>query len=788
MPKIFLQILPGRETTDRGLALMEQILAALHGLPNLQLTLTIQQRNGLVGFGASADDAVTQLLERYVYANYPAAQVRRLPPPEVIGSVRTRHLALRRPGVFPIKRHPEFVDSATKEPIDPLDVLASALAASAGSAEWTAIEIALAPLSDRYRKRATKALMHIQAREFQRAERHADAFLKLSLLPLAWRLCVWPLRAWRKRHIPFPEEVAASSQANDEGSRSHDRESDFQACLQKVRKQLFTTTVTLKAAVYPNHPIGNDPLDAVAAAFGQFALPGLNGFRTSRRPRTAILSTEEVASIYHLPRTAAATADIDAATSAVLPPPRELPPIEPGRYAATIGETTFRDERRPFALPIEARQRHLWVTGKSGSGKSTLLENLILQDIAAGLAVGVVDPHGDLVQSILKRIPPARTNDVILIDPADTDFPVAFNPLDCPRDKAALVADGVVATFYKLFGEIEHGTWGPRLESILVHCVLALTLAGGATLLDVLKLLDPDPGFRISVLRRVRDPLVLHWWQHDFPPLLQNRRDDPFASVKNKLRQMLATPVVRNIVGQPRSRLDFRQAIDSRKIVLCDLAQGKLGQKTSGFLGSLIVTQFQLAAMSRANVPEAKRADFMLYVDECQTFATESFPELLAQGRKFKCNLTLANQFIGQLSQSLTAAIMGNVGAIAALQVGAEDAEILARQLGEPLRPEDLIDLPRYCGYVRTEVEGKASAPFSIALLPPAQIEPDRHRAAAIRTLSRQRYATDRRAVERAVERSFGRMRRDADRTDGISPAKLPEQSSTYSSTRRARP
>lgn len=694
-------------------------------------------------------------VESLLYAQYPDANCWTVEPtfepPSPSDEIASCYLRMRRPGPFPIKRHPQLVDPMTRLAADPLDLLLHALGNLPPEHRAT-IALSLSPMRDRYRQSATVAMLALAGREIARAERLTDAFTCLALAP-KWLAPVASLLGYLVRSGIPVQPQASGKPLSPEPSSTHERESDLQACLAKVRRHLFAAQVRVEVRGPRGAAELRDLLRLLTAAFAQFDLPGLNGLLPHRSRSTCILSTEEIATLWHLPTPVANAAHLSAAVCSPLPPPAILPDITPD--SVILGETTYRREHRPIAISLADRRRHLYIVGKTGVGKTTLLEHLLLADIRAGRGVGLIDPHGDLATSILTRIPAARTNDVVIVDPADTLYAVSFNPLDCPRDRAALAADAVLSTFLKLFATGEFASWGPRLEDILRNALLALAEAGGATLLDVLRMLEDDDGFRSRLLRRVRDPLVSHWWREEFPKLKSNRREDPFASVTNKLRQLLTMPAIRDMLAQTRGKLDLRRAMDEGKIVLCNLSKGRLGERTSNFLGALLVARFQLDAMGRAEIPEHRRRDFFLYVDEFQNFATSNFSEILSEARKYRLSLTLANQFLGQMPSVLQSAILGNVATILSMQVGAEDATVLAEQLGEHLTPSDLVMLPRHHGVVRMEIHGSVAAPFAMRTAPPDAASRDRKRAELVLRHSRMRYGSPRRDVERAIARKM---------------------------------
>jgi hypothetical protein len=505
-------------------------------------------------------------------------------------------------------------------------------------------------------------------------------------------------------------------------------------------------------------------LNEIAAVLNKFTVPRLATFESSpirlemhatrHEQRGFLLSDEELSSIWHLPTKGVRDANRQTTVWRRLEPPVKIPLSEREADVCELGRVCFRERTDRFGIRTEDRLRHMAIVGKTGNGKTSVLFNAILSDMEAGRGVAIVDPHGDLADSMLSAVPSYRTNDVIVIDPSDSEFPVSINPLDVEPAIAALACDGMVSTFDKVFGT---GTHTPQLHDILWNTTLALMLAGGCTLLDILHMLGPDDAYRGSVLSRVSDPVVLHWWETEFPLLRsrQNGRDgDPFASLKNKLRQLLTSPTIRHIVSQPANLVDLRHAMDEGKILVVNLSKGKLGEKTSGFIGSVVVTQLQLAAMSRANIPEAERRPFFLYVDEFQNIATSSFASILSEARKFKLGLCLATQFLDQIEERTLQAIFGNVGSLLVFAVGPNDADVLATQLGGTVTSADLIALPKYRAYLRLMIDGVARPAFSIETIEP-HVSSDDQRAAIVREQSRRRYAQPAAVVESAVREAM---------------------------------
>lgn len=410
-----------------------------------------------------------------------------------------------------------------------------------------------------------------------------------------------------------------------------------------------------------------------------------------------------------------------------------------------FAQTNFRGEARKFGIKRNDRPRHMYVIGKTGMGKSTMLENMIIQDIQNGEGLAVVDPHGDLVEKVIDFVPEHRLDDVIYFNPADMNFPIAFNIVEQVDDEYKnLIANGLVGVFKKIWAD----SWGPRLEYILINCILSLLDYPGATLLDVTRVLV-DPGYRKKVIKKIKDPIVRQFWVNEYNNYSEKFRNEAIAPIQNKVGQFLSSSLIRNIVGQEHSTIDVRKEMDNGKILLMNLSKGRIGEENAALLGAMMITRIQLAAMSRVDIPEWQRRDFYLYVDEFQNFSTESFASILSEARKYRLNITMAHQYIEQLSDEVKAAVFGNVGTMAAFRVGATDAEELEKEFQPTFMQEDIVKLPAFHIYMRLMIDGVASDPFSATTLPP--ISQPSHLKDEIIERSRTRYASNKADVEYAI-------------------------------------
>ena len=414
-----------------------------------------------------------------------------------------------------------------------------------------------------------------------------------------------------------------------------------------------------------------------------------------------------------------------------------------------FGETDSRSKRVKFGIKAKDRTRHVYVIGKTGMGKSTLLENMAIQDLKNGEGMAFMDPHGKTAELLLDYVPPERMKDVVYFAPFDTDHPISFNVLeDVGFDKRHLVVSGLMSTFKKIWVD----AWSARMEYILTNTLLALIEYPDATLLGVNRMLA-DKEYRKRVVDNVKDPSVKSFWVDEFAKYTDKFAAEATPAIQNKIGQFTSNPLIRNIVGQPKSSIDIRKMMDEKKILIINLSKGKVGEANANLLGSMLITKIYLAAMSRADVPEKKLKllpNFYLFVDEFQSFANESFADILSEARKYKLNLTIAHQYIEQMSDEVRAAVFGNVGTFITFRVGAIDAEVLEKEFAPQFTAEDLVNLGIFQMYLKLMIDGVSSVPFSASSLPPFP-EPVISYKTEIVENSRKQFAKPRMGVEQDI-------------------------------------
>jgi hypothetical protein len=782
---------PDEVSANRGPLMMETALSTMHSIYGKtgRVSLEIGMANGKIGLFARAGKQAAALIESQLYGQYPDAEIEEAKQDlfeakegEIVVSA---DLTLSDPEMFPIRRYPQFTDSGSKQTVDTIAGITSALVRYPKPGMRGHIQLVVEPLGSKQVKRAKKFLPFLTKGLPKYSDRYANLFTRVHLARGPWKLLYWPLDmlmgGWRVWFGAFMPKISISLLTGEEteneaaeggpqaSARSHEREDSITGAFDKLNRLIFTANLRISVIAPADcKEEAEAKVREIASSFKQFTIPSCNGLEIKNiavkdhvplgfQTRPYMLSAEEIATLWHVPNIMVKTPNMDWVVSKKLEPPVNMPipgVTDPEGSLTVMGESNFQGRHIPCGIRPDDRRRHVYIIGKTGMGKSTLLENMVFSDIMSGKGIGVIDPHGDLIEAILRFTPKNRSNDIVLFDPADRDFPISFNMLEAgDPNQRNLVSSGLMSVFTKLWPEAFSG----RMEHILRNTLLALLENEGSSMLGILRMFGDD-AYRAKIVSNVSDPMVKAFWEQEYAGWSDKYRTEAIAAIQNKIGQLLTTPLIRNIVGQVKSTLDIRHAMDTGKIVLVNLSKGKIGEDTSAFLGSMLVTKFQIDAMSRADIPEKDRKDFYLYVDEFQNFATKSFATILSEARKYRLALTMAHQYTGQLTigqgdTSLRDAVFGNVGSMVSFQVGSDDAEELSLQFEEMVSAKDILSLPKYQAYIRLMIDGIPSKPFSVNTLPPPKFKQDEDRVETLRALSRERYSQKRADVEEKIMR-----------------------------------
>lgn len=731
-------------TNEKKELAAEQMFASLHGLLTLpsqkrfkspireRLSFEIAVLKKRIGFYVWVPNYLKSFVEEQIYAQYPTVQISEIPDytadQESVAFPTTLicEMKLAAPDALPIKTFQSFE-------VDPLAAITAALSKFDEDEEaW--IQLVLRPAANNWHRKSERYIAGLRGKT-------GGGTGAASILGALWK-------------PPEYGTTTAEKLTEYETARAG-------AAEEKSHKLAFESSVRIVyrgSAPVPNAKLR---LQSIIASYKQFNTTYLNGFEQHRilenpqmlayyRQRECkggqILNIEEVATLYHLPHTNVETPYILWALSQTAEPPANLPVVgtEYREDVSPVATTNFRGHNTMFGLPRSDRGRHLYIIGQTGVGKSGLLELLTISDIFSPYGFAVIDPHGDYALNVLKRVPAERANDVIYFNPADTDFPVAFNPMEVQDPKLRThTASELIGVLKRMFD-----SWGPRLEYILRYTLLALLDYPDATMLDITRMLT-DKRFRQEVLKFVEDPVVRNFWEIEFVSWNDKFAAEAVAPVLNKVGAFTANPLVRNIIGQPKSSFSIRQIMDQRKILIVNLSRGLVGEDNAALLGALLVTKIQLAAMSRADIPASERSPFYLYVDEFQNFATDSFATILSEARKYGLNLTVANQYIAQMSQEVKDAVFGNVGSIVAFRMGVDDARSMQRYFEPRFLEYDLVHMHNRHFVISMTIEGEKIPGFSAISL---NLPPDGpNYTPQIIERSRAQYSVSREFVDRYV-------------------------------------
>jgi len=727
-----LLILEIPKTNDKQELAAEQLFASLHGVlrsrEELKENNGVQEHmsfefasvNGQIRFYVWTPRHLRSFVESQIYSQYPTVQIRDAEEDYVAHErmhsvVHTADITLTDNEVLPIKTFQNFE-------VDPLAGITGTLAKLESTGEEIWVQIIVRPVADEWHKSTEKWVSGVRNGKKSFIAGNGAAWLG-GLFEALWKP---------------PEAGKDGATVKELSERDKTRISEAEKKATKLGYQVKIRLVYLGEDTVS----ARQKMQAIVGTFKQYNSTNLNGFKVSNssfkkedlapyRQRLFgangfILNIEEVASVYHLPHTNVETPNIVWASSKTAEPPAKLPIIT-GNTAvdeniSSFGLTNFRGINHQFGMLRSDRSRHVYIIGQTGAGKSGLLELFALSDIFHNQGYAIIDPHGDFAVNNMRFIPGSRMDDVVYFNPADTAYPLGFNPLEVtnPEQKTNISSE-VIGVLKRMFGD----SWGPRLEYILRYTILALLDRPTTTMLDITRMLT-DKKFRKETLEYCTDTVVLQFWNVEFASWNDKFQAEAIAPVLNKVGAFTANPTIRNIIGQPTSTFNIRKIMDEGKILIVNLSKGLIGEDNAAILGAFLVTKIQLAAMSRSDIPNiADRRPFYLYVDEFQNFATDSFATILSEARKYALNLTVANQYISQMTDTVRDAVFGNVGTMISFRVSADDAPILSKQFEPQFEAGDLLQMHNRNFVMNMVINGEKAPAFSARTLelPPEQID-----------------------------------------------------------------
>ena len=684
------------------------------------ISFEIVATSELISFYVSSNDDISDLVEKQIHASYPMCEVLRVERPDIFkneGFVEFAQLGFSKKSFFPLKVH----DDELK--VDTLSHITSVISKLTNN-EYAIYQLIIYPVAGKWIKKANK---HTKPKGVGKDK-------------------------------PQSPPSASVEYIN-------------QKITEKTQKSAFFTTIRL-ITVSINEERAKSILSNMVASFSQFSDPYSNKLKKTKlrgffkkdfalgylfnfprifiefSKKTVILNTTELASLFHFPNKNVQTPHIHWLLSKRAPVSSTVP-----NQGLFLGNGVYRGHRRPVYINEDDRRRHMYIVGRTGTGKSTFLESLILQDIQAGRGVAFLDPHGQSARNIIDRIPPERAEDVIYFNAADFERPLGFNLMEFYSEQDKHM---IVNSFYnmleKLFDPNKQGITGPRLERAVRNCMLTAMSKPGNTLIEVFRLVILDQKFINEMVPFIKDDLVKKYWTEEMAQTSDYHKSETLGYFASKFDRFVINQLMRNILGQSKSSFNLRDVMDNQKILIVDLDKGKIGEENSQFLGLLLVPKILSAALSRSDLSESERKDFYLYVDEFQNFATDDFAQIMSESRKYKLDLTVANQYIAQMIDEVKNSVFGNVGSLVSFKVGVADAEFLEKEYEPIFNAEDLINLENQYTYVKMLSQGEVQPPFSMQTIM-SDMKADPEVGKAIIKLSRLKYGRDVADIEEEIRK-----------------------------------
>ncbi len=791
---------------EKGAPIFEHILIVLHKILDKkpswyfkkteitrpEFSFEIVKYGNKIRFFLIWDKKYTNFLINQIYAHFPNVEIS--PIADYLQSIPENKMSIANIGLkkhylYPIKSFNELQEEWSNEVVDPYSSITSSLSKVSGDS-LSVVQIHFSPTWDQdWKKWAAKTYEIISSNspQFLKDLRLSKYYVVCKTLGFPfivfWKLLSLVFSLWQTRNdAETPQSIEEQKDdretikvGNKEMLLDKDNKWLPNHILGKIRSAWFLTDMNILIASN-DHTERRMAIKEIIStlwvydSFGQNWLKmrylgndtdKIQNIKNRTNTGSMILNSTELAGLVHFPTNYVKTPYIHWVKAKNFEPPTNLPIIDddltddyvPESVLTPIGKTNFRGTDMSFWVGPSDRRRHIYIVWKTWMWKSTLLENMIVDDIRQGRWVAVIDPHGDLAENIIGLIPKNRTNQTIIFDPSDKQWPIAFNMFDgVDPEQRPLVASWIVGIFKKIFWD----SWWPRLEHILRNTVLALLEMPNSTLISIPLMLTSEV-YRNKVVARVKDPVVKKFWTWEFAKMAPNQKVEATWPILNKVWQFLSSTILRNVLGQPKNTFSVRWAMDNQKIVIVNLSKWKIWEDASALLWAMMVTKFQMDAMARSDMKEKDRRDFYLYVDEFQNFATDSFATILSEARKYKLNLVMANQYIGQMSEEVAGAVFWNVWSTIAFQVWVHDAETLKDVLGWEVTVEDLTNLKKYTIYLKQLIDWMPSPVFSAATFPPYEIHQEvfESRYNKILQVSREKYAKPRDSVQDKIYKTI---------------------------------
>jgi hypothetical protein len=702
----------------------EQMFAGLYSLkhhgffsflkPEELISFEIVALKEEIAFYVSCPRKVRDLVEKQIHGAYPFADIREHDEVNIFsekGHVASAVLKLKDSHFLPLKTYKDL-------PTDGLSLITSAFS-KMGEGEGAILQVLIHPEGPRWQKKGRNYVKNEKKRE-------AD-----------------------------PQKA----------TYGHDPK-EMEAVTTKVEKPGFRVSIRVVVSS-PTEQAAHSHLDNIVGAFAQFT-SAYNEFWRMRffvkhlfmidfiyryMPLfgigTSILNTEELATVFHFPNKTVETHHIQWLIAKNAPAPHQIP-----KEGLFLGKSLYRGEVRDVHMKLKDRQRHMYIIGKTGTGKSEFLKEMIMQDIEKGEGVCAIDPHGEFVEDILQLMPPERAEDVIYFNPSDLTRPMGLNMMEADSEEQKhFVVSSIIGLMYKLYDPHRTGIIGPRFEHAIRNAMLTIMSREGSTFIELVRALT-DQKFVEELLPYVKDPVVKRYWTDQIAQTSDFHKSEVLDYIVSKFGRFVTNKTMRNIIGQPQSAFNFRKAMDEKKIILCNLSKGILGEEDAKFLGLILVPKVLTAAMSRQDVAMEKRTDFFLYVDEFQNYATEDFATILSEARKYKLSLIVANQFIGQIDEEVKNAVFGNVGTIVSFRIGVTDANFLQHEFTPVFNETDLANVEKYHVYIKTIVNNEPVPAFSMSLekdMDQLKARMNPKLAEMVKQLSRLKYGKDKEVVEAEI-------------------------------------